>query len=123
MGHRILLDDDMLEVLDKQTARMIMKVPRTLNRMYKIELNTIQPKCLMAKIDDQAWLRLGHVNFRSMKQLVSKEIATGVPKIRHLEQVCSDCLTAKLSRVAFPKAAGGNRMRSSVWCMWICVGQ
>jgi hypothetical protein len=81
MGHRILLGDDMLEVLDKQTARMIMRVPRTLNRMYKIELNAVEPKCLLANIDDQAWLwhgRLGHVNFRSMNQLVSKEMATGV---------------------------------------------
>jgi hypothetical protein len=108
MGHRVLLDDDMLEVVNKQIARMIMRVPRTLNRMYKIELSTIEPKCLMASIDDQAWLwhgRLGHVNFRSLKQLVSKEMATGVPNIRHPEQVCSDCLMAKQTRTVFPKAA------------------
>jgi hypothetical protein len=108
MGHRVLLDDDMLEVVDKHTTRMIMRVPRTLNRMYKIELSTVEPKCLMASIDDQAWLwhgRLGHVKFRSLKQLVSKEMATGVPNIRHPEQVCSDCLTAKQTRTVFPKAA------------------
>ena len=70
IGHRILLDDDVLEVLEKQSLRLIMRVPRTLNKLYKIELKPVEPKCLMASIGNQAWLwhgRLGHVNFRSLK--------------------------------------------------------
>ncbi|CAD6268843.1 unnamed protein product [Miscanthus lutarioriparius] len=88
-GHRILLDDDLLEVVDKHSDRLIMKVPRAGNRLYKIELSIAVPKCLMASIDSQAWLwhgRLGHVNFRSLKQLVGKGMATGIPDISHPEQ-------------------------------------
>lgn len=40
-----------------------------------------------------------------MKQLVNREMATGVPVIEHPEQVCSDCLTAKQTRQPFPKSA------------------
>ena len=90
IGYKVMLDDDELEVLEKHSDRLIMKVLRTLNRMYKIELTIVEPDCLMASIDDKAWLwhgRLGHVNFRSLKQLVGKEMATGVPVISHPEQV------------------------------------
>lgn len=70
LGHRIVLGDDVLEVLEKYPVRLIMRVPRTQNRLYKIELRTVEPSCLLASIYDQAWLchgRLGHVNFRSLK--------------------------------------------------------
>jgi predicted DCC family thiol-disulfide oxidoreductase YuxK len=53
-AHRVILYDDVLEVCDKQSDRLIMRVPRTLNRLYKIELKTVEPKCLMAGIGDQA---------------------------------------------------------------------
>jgi len=107
IGHKILLDENELEVVEKQSDRLIMKVPRTVNRMYKIELNTVEHVCLMASIENEAWLwhgRLGHVNFRSLKQLVGKGMAFGVPVISHPEQVCSDCLTAKQTRASFPRA-------------------
>ncbi|XP_066334496.1 uncharacterized protein [Miscanthus floridulus] len=43
IGHKILLDENELEVVEKQSDRLIMKVPRTVNMMYKIELNTVEP--------------------------------------------------------------------------------
>jgi hypothetical protein len=87
---------------------MIMRVPRTLNRLYKIELKTVEPRCLIVDIGDQAWLwhgSLGHVNFRALSRLVKKGMASGVPEISHPEQVCSDCLAAKQTRILFPKSA------------------
>jgi hypothetical protein len=77
---RVELDDDMLEVSEKNPSRLIMQVQRSLNRMYKIELNPVDPSYLMANIGDEAWLwhgRLGHINFRSLKQLAKKEMALG----------------------------------------------
>jgi hypothetical protein len=85
-----------------------MKVDRTMNRLYTIDLKTVVPDCLMVNIGDEAWLwhgRLGHVNFRALKQLVSKNMASGVPEISHSEQVCGDCLAAKQTRAPFPKSA------------------
>lgn len=104
----MVLDENELEVVEKHSDRLIMKVPRTQNRLYKIELNAVEPTCLMASIDDQAWLwhgRLGHVNFRSLKQLVGREMAVGVPDITHPDQVCSDCLAAKQTRAPFPRVS------------------
>jgi transposase InsO family protein len=104
-GHKIGMDDDWLEVVDKLSGKLIMKVLRTKNRLYKIEMQPARPVCLMGSIEEPAWLwhaRLGHVNFRSMKVLGEKEMATGVPKITHPEQVCHGCLAGKQTRKAFP---------------------
>jgi hypothetical protein len=107
-GHRITLDDEELVVCDKLSEKLIMRIPRAVNRLYKIELRVVEPKCLIVDIENQAWLwhgRLGHVNFRALKQLGNREMATGVPVIEHPEQVCSDCLAAKQARKPFPRTA------------------
>ena len=55
-GYRILLDENLLETIDKHSDRLVMKVPRAGNRLYKIELNVVVPRCLMSSMDDNAWL-------------------------------------------------------------------
>lgn len=80
IGYRVVLDDDYLTVSEKNPHRLIMCVPRTANRMYKVELRNVEPNCLLASLENSAWLwhgRLGHVNFQSMKKLVEKEMAGG----------------------------------------------
>ena len=70
VGHRVVLDEDYLEVSEKNPMHLIMKVDRTMNRLYTIDLKTVVPDCLMVNIGDEAWLwhgRLGHVNFRALK--------------------------------------------------------
>jgi hypothetical protein len=81
IGYKVEMDDDMITVTKKITSRIIMRVQRTVNRMYKINLNVVEPVCFLANASDQSWLwhgRLGHVNFRSLKMLVEKEMAGGV---------------------------------------------
>jgi hypothetical protein len=51
-----VLDDDMLEIFQKVPSRLIMKVERTLNRMYKIEMEIATPVCFLASVSDMAWL-------------------------------------------------------------------
>ena len=38
-GHKVIMVEDALQVLDKSHARLLMKVRRTANRLYKIELH------------------------------------------------------------------------------------
>jgi len=107
-GHKIVMDDDVLEVFDKNTARLIVKVMRTVNRLYRVELKPTVPVCMLTSVDsgDQSWLwhgRLGHVNFKAMKQLSQKNMAAGIPTIEHPEQLYHGCLTAKQTHVPFPK--------------------
>ena len=90
-GHRIVMDDDDLEVQDKISGKLIMKVRRSLNRLYRIGLNPTEPVCFLTSVSEEAWLwhgRLGHVNFQSLKQITNKAMVGGVPVITHPEQVC-----------------------------------
>ena len=54
IGHRIVMDDDLIEVTEKSTMRIIMRVQRTGNRLYKIELKTIELVSLLANVDDES---------------------------------------------------------------------
>jgi hypothetical protein len=106
IGYRIEMDENLIEVTEKSTMRTIMRVQRFGNRLYKIELKAVEPVSFLAKVDDQSWLwhgRLGHVNFESIKMLVEKEMAGGLPLIKHPDQVCHSCLAAKQTRTSFPK--------------------
>ena len=85
VGHRVVLDDDFL-VVDKMSGKLVMKVTRSVNKLYKIELCLVDPVCLMGSLEETAWLwhaRLGHVNFNAMKLLVEKNMVAGVPMILH----------------------------------------
>ena len=102
------MDDDLIEVTEKSTMRMIMRVQRTWNILYKIELKIVEPVCLLANVNDESWLwhgRLGHINFQSIRMLVEKEMAGGLPLIEHPDQVCHSCLAAKQTRKSFPQCA------------------
>ena len=91
IGHKIIIDEDELEEYDKNPWRLIMKVKRSLNRLYKIELNHAHPVCLLASIGDSVWFwhaRLGHINFQALKLLADKKMVGGVPLITHSQQIC-----------------------------------
>ena len=53
-GHRILLDDDVIEVCEKNPFRLIMRVGRTQNRLYKVELKIAVPVCFLSSVTEQA---------------------------------------------------------------------
>jgi len=38
-----------------------MRVQRTMNRLYKIELKPIEPTCLLANVSDVSWLWHGRL--------------------------------------------------------------
>nr|AAK50412.1 Putative retroelement [Oryza sativa Japonica Group] len=107
-GHRVMMDGDDLKVFDKNPWRLVMKVRRTSNRLYRIELQLASQVCLLASLDNPAWLwhaRIGHVNFHALKLLVDKEMASGVPTVHHPNQLCQACLVAKQVRQPFPGMA------------------
>ena len=62
--------------------------------------------CLKAYVKDETWLwhmRLGHVNFDSMKMTTQKEMLKGLPSIEHPNQLCKGCLVDKLFHKSFLK--------------------
>ncbi|XP_020260266.1 uncharacterized protein LOC109836694 [Asparagus officinalis] len=74
-GSKVVIADEYLRVFDRNGA-LLMRVTRSTNRLYRIELKTCKPACLMANINDPAWLwhaRLGHVNFFTLKMMTEKQ--------------------------------------------------
>jgi len=54
--------------------------------------------------EEDSWLwhyRFGHLNFRSLNQLVDKEMIMGVPKLEIPNKICDTCLIGRQPRTAF----------------------
>ncbi|KAL8107627.1 hypothetical protein AgCh_024147 [Apium graveolens] len=67
-GNKVTLNGDLLWVHDKQ-GKLLMRVKRSMNRIYKIILESGEQQCLKSKSEEDTWLwhsRLGHVNFKAM---------------------------------------------------------
>lgn len=54
---------------------------------------------------DMSWLwhaRMGHLNFQALEMMFDKDMAIGLPRIEHPNQLCSGCMVAKRPRAPFP---------------------
>lgn len=106
-GDRIRMHGSFLWIRDKN-GKLLMKVKRSPNRLYKIILNEVEQKCLLGSIHEPSWLwhaRLGHVNFHALKHMSTSNIVSGLPKIECLTQVCEGCLVGKQTRQSYPSQA------------------
>ena len=68
-GDEIQIKGSFLWVRDAK-GKLLMKVGRSSNCLYKIELEENRNMCLTAQVEDQSWLwhkRMGHINFNSLK--------------------------------------------------------
>ncbi|KAL4295936.1 hypothetical protein GQ457_12G029240 [Hibiscus cannabinus] len=67
--------------LRNQYANLIAKVSMSKNRMFVLNLKTINAKCLKASLENEAWcwhMRFGHLNFGALKMLGEKKMAEAV---------------------------------------------
>lgn len=106
-GNRVELKGEFLRVFDDQ-ERLMMKVKRSPNRLYKIIIDTNKPECMMKKVEEisKFWhARLGHVNYQAMALMSKFQMVEGMPKILNLCQVCDGYLMGKQTRKAFPYKA------------------
>ncbi|GJZ69558.1 zinc finger, CCHC-type containing protein [Tanacetum coccineum] len=107
IGCKVIMDGNKLTLYDKN-KRLLMKVERSKNRLYSIKLQIEAPICLLANVDNQAWLwhaRLGHLNFDDINKMTRKNLVEGIPRINHAGQICDACLLGKHSRTPFPNHA------------------
>lgn len=105
-GNKIVLQDNLLWVYDNG-GRLLMRVQRSANRLYKISLEDTQGSCMLTKVEDdtQVWhSRLGHVNFDAMSLMKRHEMVKGLPYLKHPRKLCNRCLMAKQPRGPFPSA-------------------
>src|ERR1044072_2487548 len=63
-------------------------------------------RCLLTKEDDVKLChkKLGHLNLKSMKKIISGEAVRGLPKLRFEEgRVCGECQIGKQTKKSYPK--------------------
>jgi len=74
---------------------MIARVVMTKNKMFLLNIEMNVPKCLNTCVKDETWfwhMRLGHINFDSLKMMTQKEILKGLPSIIRPNKLCEGCL-------------------------------
>ncbi|GKA04729.1 zinc finger, CCHC-type containing protein [Tanacetum coccineum] len=99
--------DEKLRLMEHDN-QIFIKVTRQKNRLYKANLRIGIPVCLLANLKEDTWLwhvRLGHLNFESLKSMAQRDLVHGIPAIKHTTQICDVCLIGKHSRAPFPKKA------------------
>ncbi|KAJ0592694.1 putative RNA-directed DNA polymerase [Helianthus annuus] len=106
-GYDICMRNEFLKVRDVE-GKLVMKVQRSKNRLYKIVLQHTKPICLATKVEEDAWLwhaRFAHANFQLLEQMGKRGHVNGLPIITHPNQLCEGCLIAKQARGSFPNKA------------------
>ena len=108
-GCRVEIDNGVMQVFERRQAvqqhRGILIRAERRNRLYVMRPKLTSPVCLLSKMEEAAWLwhaRYGHLNFRSLHELASKEMVQGLPRIRGVEQVCDGCVLGKQHMTPFP---------------------
>jgi hypothetical protein len=103
-GCQVLIEDGLLRVRDRQ-RKLLVKVKREANRMYKLHARVAQPVCLAVHTGvDSAWTwhaRFGHLNFDSLRRLAKGDMVRGLPLVEHVNQLCDACLAGKQRRASF----------------------
>lgn len=70
-GCRVEMENGELLVFDT-AGKLLIKVKRSANRLYVLNLELAKPVCLMANTESEAWrwhTRFGHVNFQALKRM------------------------------------------------------
>ena len=102
-GCNFVVEDGYLSVFDPQ-RRLLVRVKRSGNRLYVLNLNICAHVCLMAKMDTAAWLwhaRLGHLHLRTINTMSRRDMVRDMPHVEHIDEICDGCTVGKQHRMAF----------------------
>lgn len=103
-GNKVVLHGEYLWVHDEQ-EKLLVKVKRSANRIYKIIIEEGMSTCLLSKVEETSWAwhsRLGHVNFQAMKLMSNSGMAYGIPNFVQPKEVCKGFLLSKQTQKPFP---------------------
>jgi hypothetical protein len=62
-----------------ENMRLLAKIPRSLGRLYVLDATIARPVCLAARGAEDAYARLGHVNFTVLGKMAREELVRGLP--------------------------------------------
>jgi transposase InsO family protein len=88
-------------------GRAIARVEMGEERMFKLNLQRIEEKCLKINKEDEAWLwhmRFGHLGYSGLRDLVKKQSVEGLPNLDFDNKFCEGCVIGKQTRRQFGKS-------------------
>ncbi|CAJ2645977.1 unnamed protein product [Trifolium pratense] len=113
-GFSVSMEDNALKLFDKM-KNLVLMCSLSNNRTYRCKISSVDMMCMSTTVIDEVealWhKRYGHLNYRSLNDLNSKELVYGLPKFKTKKSICEICVKSKHSRKPFvaemPKRASG----------------
>ncbi|KAG8480405.1 hypothetical protein CXB51_025116 [Gossypium anomalum] len=101
-GYSVVFKGQECQITDPNGSRL-MTVTMS-DKCFEVNWSSDSHSTHVALTDDtKLWhQRLGHVNFKSMTWMVSKEMVKNFTKTVHIEDVCEVCQMGKQARLPFP---------------------
>ncbi|GJS29010.1 retrovirus-related pol polyprotein from transposon TNT 1-94 [Tanacetum coccineum] len=95
-GYSVRMNGRVLQLNDRNGMR-VARIEMENNRMYKLNLRSMQERCLQVNVDDKVslWhLRFGHLHPDGLKFLAKRNMVHGLPNIEFTNKFCEECVTA-----------------------------
>jgi Integrase core domain/GAG-pre-integrase domain len=105
-GFKIFMKKKTLHLKDSR-GRAIARVEMGENRMFKLNLQRIEQKCLKINKEDEAWLwhiRFGHLGYSGLRDLLKKQSVQGLLNLDFENKFCEGCVIGKQTRRQFGKS-------------------
>lgn len=105
-GCAIGIESGVMTIRDP-ARRVLARVKRSASRLYTGVLSIDSPVCLLTQGDDVTWrwhARMGHLHFRALRAMASKQLVRGMPVIDRVEEYCDGCALGKQHRAPFPQS-------------------
>ena len=83
-GYDVRMRDNYLTLKDSN-GRLLAKVLRSPNRLYKLRLEVGRPACLHTRMEEDTWrwhARFGHISFKTIRSMATQEMVHGLPEIQ-----------------------------------------
>jgi len=103
-GFSVSMEGESSKLFDAR-KNLVLKSALSKNRTYRCNISSDKRMCMSATISEDAealwYLRYGHLNFRSLSELNSKDLVYGLPKLNVKKPICEICVKSNQSRLPF----------------------
>ncbi|GMJ05590.1 hypothetical protein HRI_004228200 [Hibiscus trionum] len=102
-GYEVQMKNRSLSIKNRN-GELVAQVNMTRNRLFTIDIESGEVKCMKTSIKDDSWLwhlRYGHLGFSGLKLLSKAKMVNGLPEIKPPNQLCEACIKGKQHRQSF----------------------
>ncbi|KAL4353370.1 hypothetical protein GQ457_06G022260 [Hibiscus cannabinus] len=102
-GYEVSMKNRSLSLKNKK-GELVVQVDMALNRLFTIDIESGEVKCMKTAIKDDSWLwhlRYEHLGFSGLKLLSKAKMVNGLPEINPPNQLCEACIKGKQHRQRF----------------------